>query len=270
MTGEQTAASEPAAGTTRTLEESGITLVYVPAGEFMMGSAADDSEATDREKPAHLVYLDAYWIGQTEVTNAQYRRFVEAGGYSKRGYWTSEGWQWKQENKITMPEPVYINRERFRAPLHPVVLVNWYEATAFSRWAGARLPTEAEWEYAARGGPLSRGYRYSGSDDLDEVAWYLFNSLDRIYPVGQKRPNELGLYDMSGSVCEWCADGYDAGYYSRSPRKNPSGPPSGEARVFRGGSWDNAPVDVRCTYRMAGEPDWRPHDYVGFRVVVVP
>jgi formylglycine-generating enzyme required for sulfatase activity len=257
--------TEHTTGATRALEAAGITLVYVPAGGFNMGSSARDSEAYDSEKPAHAVYLDGYWIGQTEVTNAQYRRFMEAGGYSKRECWTEEGWQWKEADGITQPK--YWDDERFNGPQQPVLGVSWYEATAFAKWAGGRLPTEAEWEYAARGGPLSKGYRYAGSDDADEVAWHKETSGGCTHPVGQKRPNELGLYDMSGNAGEWCADWYDRAYYSRSARDNPQGPESGEFRVLRGGSWYLGCRYVRCTDRLRLVPYPR-NGSSGFRVAV--
>jgi sulfatase modifying factor 1 len=264
MTPEPNAASQPAAGTTRTLEKAGITLVYVPAGEFTMGSAADDRLAKVDEKPAHRVYLDGYWIGQTVVTNAQYRRFIEAEGYSKGEYWTEAGRRWLAQSGATGPDD---NPERFDLPNHPLVGVNWFEAAAFAKWAGGRLPTEAEWEYAARGGPLSKGYLYSGSDIVEQVAWYEGNAGPGTHPVGQKRPNELGLYDMSGNVWEWCADWYEAAYYAQSPRENPQGPSSGRSRVWRGGSWLDDAGAVRCACRGFFDSYYR-YFHLGLRLVL--
>ncbi len=258
--------SEPRAGHTRVLEPSGITLVFVPAGEFTMGSSFEDTRARDNEKPAHNVYVAAFWMAQTEVTNEQYRRFMEAGGYSTREYWTDEGWQWKEDRGVTQPSNW--DDERFDAPQQPVISVNWYEAAAFAAWVGGRLPTEAEWEYAARGGPLSKGYRYAGSDDVDEVAWYYDTAEGHTEPVGQKQPNELGLYDMSGNAQEWCADWYDDGYYAQSPRVNPQGPSSGETVVVRGGYYSSSSASMRCALRIYE----RPHGgwWTGFRIVVAP
>ncbi|UCC77739.1 MAG: formylglycine-generating enzyme family protein [Anaerolineales bacterium] len=264
MRHEQTAASEPAAGTTRTLEKAGIELVYVPAGEFTMGSSADDTMAKGDEKPAHAVFVDGYWIGQTAVTNAQYRRFMEAGGYSKGEYWTEAGRGWLAQSGAAGPDD---NPEPFDLPNHPQVGVNWFEAAAFAKWAGGRLPTEAEWEYAARGGPLTKGHRYAGSDDANGVAWYEGNAGYGTHPVGQKRPNELGLYDMSGNVWEWCADRYEAAYYAESPRENPQGAASGGSRVWRGGSWLDDGGAVRCATRGWFDSYYRYY-HLGFRLVL--
>jgi formylglycine-generating enzyme required for sulfatase activity len=137
-------------------------MVYVPAGEFLMGSADADPEAASNEKPQHTVYLDAYWIGQTEVTNAQFAKFIDAGGYSTREYWTDEGWAWKETQGIT--QPWLWTDQQWNKPDYPVVGVSWYEATAYVQWAGARLPTEAEWEKAARG---TDGRIYPWGNDWD-------------------------------------------------------------------------------------------------------
>jgi formylglycine-generating enzyme required for sulfatase activity len=253
----------PYAGATKALGQTGITLVYVPAGEFWMGATDSDPDAWDDEKPRHRVYLDGYWIGQTEVTNAQYEGFILAGGYSTRAFWSSAGWAWRESNGVT--QPLYWNDVTWNGAEHPVVGVSWYEAEAYARWAGVRLPTEAQWEYAARGGPLGRGYLYAGSNSVDEVAWYSDNSGGRTHPVGQKKPNELGLYDMSGNVWEWAADWYDAGYYAQSPRENPLGPSTGPYWALRGGVWDGSPKYARCSKRQRPIPFERYWNS-GFRV----
>lgn len=258
--------SEPQGGATRVLEPSGITLVYVPGGEFTMGTSVDDDMGFADERPAHTVYVDGYWMAQTEVTNAQYWRFMEAGGYSTREYWTEEGWQWREEKGVA--QPWSWKDGSLNGPQQPVVAVSWHEAAAFAAWAGGRLPTEAEWEYAARGGPLSKGYRYAGSDDADEVAWYHGTSEGHTEHVGQKQPNELGLYDMSGNAWEWCADWYDEAYYGASPRNNPQGPESGSDRVARGGYYKASRTTVRCADRYDESPFDRIYSSGGFRVVV--
>ena len=135
------------------------------------------------------------------------------------------------------------NPSYWKGPKLPVEYVSWYDCQEFIKKLNAltgqnfRLPTEAEWEYAARGGSKSQGYEYSGSNNLDDVAWYDSNSGDKTHDVATKKPNELGLFDMSGNVLEWCQDWYGRDYYSSSPSSNPTGPASGSYRVQRGGSW---------------------------------
>jgi len=237
-------------GTTKPLGATGVILVYVPGGKYIMGSTvAQIDEAfqecltvnpacrradLENESPEHKVSVDAFWLGQTEVTNEQYRRFIDAGGYDERGFWSEDGWRWASNNKVHGPE--LWDELGLNEPERPVVGVSWYEAEAYCRWAGGRLPTEAEWEYAARGGPVGSGFVYSGSSNLDEVAWYADNSEGQIQLVRQKNPNELGLYDMSGNVWEWVADWYGAKYYRSSPGLNPTGPARREFKVLRGGS----------------------------------
>ena len=164
------------------------------------------------------------------------------------------------------------NPSRFKGDNLPVENVSWDDVQAFIRKLNQltgkryRLPTEAEWEYAARGGNKSRGYKYAGGNNIDEVAWYDGNSGERTHPVGKKRPNELGLYDMSGNVWEWCSDWYDEDYYGNSPQNNPQGPASGSSRVFRGGSWLNYAILCRSASRYYSTPDSR-YGLIGFRLV---
>ncbi|MDY0296022.1 MAG: bifunctional serine/threonine-protein kinase/formylglycine-generating enzyme family protein [Acidobacteriota bacterium] len=224
----------------------GIEWVRVPAGEFSMGS----NEYSD-EKPVHRVYLDTYYISKYEVTFDQYDAFCNATGCSRP---SDSGWG---------------------RGSRPVINVSWDEAVAFCRWLSGkrgktvRLPTEAEWEKAAKGGNSSRGYTYSGSNNVDAVAWYSGNAGGRIHPVGQKSANELGLHDMSGNVWEWCADWYDADYYSRSPARNPTGPSSGSGRVGRGGGWSSNASFCRSAIRFLNLPSYRVFN-LGFRPVMEP
>ena len=156
----------------------------------------------------------------------------------------------------------------------PVEEVSWNDIQEFLRRLNTRtgqnyrLPTEAEWEFAARGGNKSRGYKYAGSNNIADVAWYLSNSGYKTRPVGQKSPNELGLYDMSGNVWEWCQDRY--GGYSSSAKTNPTGSSTGSFRVIRGGSWDSDPQDCRVANRYNFGPGIRYYGLVGFRLARTP
>lgn len=165
------------------------------------------------------------------------------------------------------------NPSGFKGSNLPVERVSWEDCQAFitklNQLTGKtfRLPTEAEWEYAARGGAKSRGYKYSGSNNIDDVAWYDDNSDDETHPVKTKAPNELGLYDMSGNVFEWCNDWY--GDYSRSAQTNPTGPNTGSFRVYRGGSWVSGAGSCRVSFRNYDYPGYR-FNLLGFRLVLVP
>ena len=208
-------------------------MVYVPGGSFMMGS--EDNDAHSYEKPIHRVTLSSYYIGKYEVT---------------QDLWEA----------VMGSNPSY-----FKGNRKPVEQVSWNNCKEFVRKLNSltgqnfRLPTEAQWEFAARGGNSSYGYKYSGSDDIDNVAWHDSNSKDRTHNVGTKSPNELGIYDMSGNVYEWCNDwsDTDSGGYGSSPVTNPSGPSSGRCRMYRGGSWDTSAWSCRVSYRFAFTPDFR-------------
>ena len=213
---------------------------YVEGGTFMMGASGDDSEALDDEKPAHKVTLDSYYIAETLVTQ--------------------ELWQAVMGN----------NPSKFKGDIHrPVETVSWNDCQEFikklNRLTGKKfsLPTEAQWEYAARGGMKSKGYKFSGSNNLGVVAWYDGNSGSETHPVAQKQPNELGLYDMTGNVWEWCQDWYRA--YSSIAQNNPQGPGSGDYRVLRGDCWRNDSGYCRVSYRNFNNPDCRYY-YFGLRL----
>ena len=208
----------------------------------MMGCSPDDSECFDDEKPAHQVTLSGgFWMSQTEVTAGAYKRFAAAVAR-------------------TLPTAPALN-SNWRLEDHPVVNVSWDDAAAYCRWAGGRLPTEAEWEYAARRG--TTGSRYGG---LNAVAWYDGNSGNQTRAVGQKAPNAFRLYDMLGNVWEWVADWYDQNYYGQLPSQDPQGPSSGQYRVLRGGSWVVSPRFTRVSSRWV-VPGGRAGSYGGFRCV---
>ena len=226
------------------------SLVPVEGSTFWMGSANGDSD----EKPRHRVTVDNFFIGEFEVTQQL----------------------WEQV--------MYTNPSRFVASNHPVENVSWNDCQEFikrmnrrrieinlgeySSWR-FRLPTEAEWEYAARGGNKTRGYKYAGSNDIGSVAWYRDNSGDQTLDVGSKTPNELGLYDMSGNVWEWCFDWCDESYYKNSPQSNPRGPSSGSFRVLRGGGWESNASNCRVAYRDSRTSNFRDGSR-GLRLVLAP
>jgi len=217
-------------------------MALIPAGDFLMGCSPGDGECEAIEKPAHKVWLSEFWMDATEVTVAAYKKCVVAGKCSTPKTGGSCTWSTAEKDQ------------------HPVNCVDWDQARAFCAWAGKRLPTEAEWEKAARGGQTSARY-----GELDAVAWYDKNSGGGTHPVGKKQPNAFGLHDMLGNVWEWCADWYDEGYYKGSPGRDPAGPGSGQFRVLRGGSWfDKAGGRVRSSARGWLLPVFWSDDF-GFR-----
>ena len=240
----------------------GIEMVFVEGGTFNMGSNDGDSD----EKPIHQVTVSDFYIGKYEVTVAEFEAFINATGYKtdaeKNGYsWIYDGGG-QQKNGVTWKDDVNGNKRNRSDYSHPVIYVSWNDADSYCRWAGGRLPTEAEWEYAARGGNISRGYKYSGSNDIGEVAWYNNNSGNKTHPAGSKDANELGIYDMSGNVWEWCWDWY--GSYSGNAQTDPRGPSSGSHRVYRGGSWFRFASRCRRAYRYSFNPDGSDFS-LGFR-----
>ena len=233
--------------------EDGTEMVLIPAGEFQMGDAFGENENRD-ELPVHTVYMDAFYMDIYEVTNAQYGKFMDATGHRAPTYWDD-------------PD--------LNGPDQPVVGVNWHDTVAYAEWAGKRLPKEAEWEKAARGGLEGKNYPW-GNEIASAGDTFLANYGPGDYgadgygptaPVGSFPPNGYGLYDMAGNVWEWCADWYDGSYYSRSPYSNPQGPDSGTARVLRGGCWGNPYYGLRVAFRIGDGPTRTNWDGYGFRCV---
>ena len=230
----------PEVGPLETLEQS---MVFVEGGTFQMGATSEQgSDAHGDEKPVHSVTLSDFYIGKYEVTQAQWKAVMGSNPSHFTGY----------DNR-------------------PVEEVSWKDVQKFIKKLNQltgkryRLPTEAEWEYAAQGGKKSQGYKYAGSNTIDEVAWYCINSSDQTDLVGQKQPNELGLYDMSGNVSEWCQDWYNRRYDSYA-QTNPTGPSRGSDRVLRGGNWNFIARGCRVTGRHCSDPSSRD-TYIGFRLV---
>jgi formylglycine-generating enzyme required for sulfatase activity len=240
----QSAPSKIDVKTTKNLKD-GLLYVWIPPGTFPMGCSAGDKECFNEELPSHHVTISkGFWIGQTEVTIAAYKGFAGIA-----------------EADTAKPLSVAAKPADAESQM-PVVVVTWDEARDYCSWAGGRLPTEAEWEYAARGG--SKEARYA---ELGQIAWYQKNSGNRTHPVSQKRPNGFGLFDVLGNAWEWVNDWYDGNYYSKSPEVDPTGPETGTMHVLRGGSWMNTANLLRLSDRGRSQADLR-FNYFGIRCVL--
>jgi formylglycine-generating enzyme required for sulfatase activity len=226
-------------------ERTGLTLVWIPAGTFLMGSEKWDLA----ERPVHEVTLTrGFFLTKYPITNSQYARYLESG-----------------DRPATVPE--YWDDQRFNQPEQPVVGVSWNEAVAYCQWAGGRLPTEAEWEYACRAG--SDGDFCFGDDpaELGDYAWFRENSKRQLQPVGRKKPNAWGLHDMHGNVWEWCNDRFAR--YRSGAEVDPKGPLQGSSRVSRGGSWLGQASNCRAAFRDGCDPSGRSGN-LGFRLLLSP
>ena len=240
--------------------------VFIEPGWFLMGAQsvsperpAFDEKACDDEAPVHRVRLDAYWIAPRPATVSDYRAFVDAGGYTRQELWSGGGFaRWSRPQGW---------EEQLEHPDRPVTGVSWFEATAFAAWRGCRLPTEAQWERAARGVETRR---YPWGDEPAPAA-SLFNA-ERV--VGHPTPagafpgtaTPEGIEEMAGNVWEWCLDWFGPDYYAVSPEIEPTGPRGGEGRVIRGGSWRNTMDRCRAAFRTKSRPDWRDAN-LGLRLV---
>ncbi|HPE35333.1 MAG TPA: SUMF1/EgtB/PvdO family nonheme iron enzyme, partial [Bacteroidales bacterium] len=229
---------------TETVANLNLEMVFVKGGTFTMGCTSEqESDCNNDEKPSHQVTISDFYIGKYEVTQKQWR-------------------------EIMGDNPSYFKN----CDNCPVEQVSWNDIQKFIEKLNQRtgkyfrLPTEAEWEFAARGGRQSRGFKYAGSNNIGEVAEYDGNNNKSTKPVGGRKANELGIYDMSGNVWEWCSDWY--GSYSSGSQINPQGPSSGSSRVLRGGGWLDGAQDCRVSYRNGGTPD--SHAGYGFRLAIAP
>ena len=262
--------------------------VYVEGGSFQMGSTAGESG----EEPVHQVTVSTFYMSRYEVTHGQYLEFLNGAGVSAAGKLNGNEVIDMADSDVAFSHDGTLFSFSGSGVADsidcPVMEVTWYGAAEYANWLSAesgltkvytingtsvtanwsangyRLPTEAEWEYAARGGNASKGYLYAGSDNADEVAWYYDNSGDKTQPVGRKAPNELGLYDMSGNVYEWCWDW--KGSYSSGSQSNPRGPASGSSRVNRGGGWFVSAWYLRSANRSGDSPG-DSYGSLGFRLV---
>lgn len=211
-------------------------MVLVEGGTFTMGcTLGQGKDCEESEKYTKQVTVANFYISKYEVTVGEFKKFVDATGYPAGNY-----------------------AEKGSDSSLPAVNVSWEDAQAYCKWAGVRLPTEAEWEYAARGGKYSTDKKYAGANSLEGYAWYAKNSGGKTHLVGITKPNELGLYDMSGNVWEWCSDWY-ADNYEYYP------PSSGSSRAIRGGSWGSSTSYMGISFRATFAPDHQAKD-AGFRV----
>ena len=276
----------PSLGSTRISETDGMTLVYVPSGDSTMGS---DSSSYANERPAHTVFLEAFWIDQTEVTNAMFGAFVAQTGYqtdaenagSSYGYDPNTG-KTERTQGAEWQHPLGPDSGLSDLAEHPVVHVSWNDARAYCEWAGRRLPTEAEWEKAARG---TDGRTFPWGTDFDGTH---LNSADVNLGAGRGNSNfddgfqltspvgsypqgasPYGALDLVGNVWEWVSDWVDEAYYQSSPSANPGGPDSGEYRVLRGGSWHDPEDGNRAAYRGWASPE-DTDITLGFRCGLTP
>lgn len=265
------------AGTRRVINDDELRQVFVPAGEFFMGSDAGNTD----EGPVHAVYLDTYWIDQMEVTNTQFAGFVAAAGYETTAESTGRGWiydgGWRVVNGANWHHPQGPGSSIDNLANHPVVQVSWYDAQAYCVWYGRRLPTEAEWEKAARGadqrlypwGNTFDGARLNFCDVNCSESWadigvndgYAITAPVGSYPAGA---SIYGALDMVGNAWEWVADWYGGDYYTSAPYENPIGPVNGQRKVLRGGSWQFSNMFTRTIDREVSIPgDY--NDSIGFR-----
>lgn len=223
-------------------------LILIPGGQFMMGKNGEGDCG-----PAHRVRIGAFFMDRCEVTNAQYARFCAATEHRLPEFWDMEKFHCGAD-----------------FPDHPVVGISWRDAAAFAAWAGKRLPTEAEWEYAARGALVDMDYPNGPEIDPALANYFIRDPAQRDHyigatvPVGSYPPNGHGLHDMAGNVVEWVADYYDGAYYETSPVEDPAGPETGRFRVIRGGGWHSGPYCNRVYYRNALPGQWVDFA-VGFR-----
>ena len=251
-------------------ERDGLEMVLIPAGSFEMEDHFNE-ESTDAQ-PVHTVELDEFYMDVHEVTVGQFREFVNQSGYSYDFNRADE-----RGRTVAKHSP---------ADNYPMVFVNWIDATAYAKWAGKRLPTEAEWEYAARGGLKGKRYPWGSGDPTGKECNFADTNADAFLrgidpdwadldvddghaftaPVGSFAANGYGLYDMVSNVYEWCQDWYGENYYSNSAAKNPPGPDSGSSRVLRGGFWDKYTNTLRVAHRDGTSPFNRIND-LGFRCV---
>lgn len=241
---------------------SNADMKEVKVGSFSMGNSS-----FTRESPARTVNISTFYISKNIVTNAQFAEFINSYGsqtvkeglYAGKKLFVTDSWGIVSDNGIWKPAAGFEQ--------HPMIQVTWYGATEFCKWNDGRLPTEAEWEYAAKGGPTTQAFTYSGSSTATTVAWFSDNSGHLNKPVGTKAANTLGIFDMSGNVYQWCSDWFARyGEFGKTGETNPKGPQTGVSKVIRGGYRSIGSGDLHLTNRESISPD-ESYNFVGFRLV---
>lgn len=253
-------------------------MVYVQGGTFTMGCTDTTANACpNNETPAHKVHVNSFYISKYLVTVKDFRKFINATGYRTTAevegtsITVLNGAIAKFQKEVTWEYDAAGEKRDSSQDDQPVVHVSWNDAKAYCSWLSKetgkkfRLPAEAEWEFAARGGNKSKGYRFSGGNNYLDIGWFTDNSGNQTHDVGQKKANELGLYDMNGNVWEWVSDWYNEAYYATSPVDNPKGPLKGQFKLMRGGSWNNYANVCGICFRNYQKPDSRKGTY-GFRI----
>ena len=246
---------------TFTVNNVSFEMIFVEGGTFVMGCTPEQSDCFNSEKPAHNVSLSDFYMGKYPITQKLWYIVMGSSIQQQRSL--------AERNTLCGEGDDY-----------PMYFVNYEECEAFCNKLNTLLsnllpegykfglPAEAQWEYAARGGKKSNGYKYSGGNSINNFAWNYDNSNKTTYPVGKKMPNELTIYDMSGNVWEWCSDWYDVNYYGSSPSIDPKGPNSGTLRVIRGGAWNEAAT--RCRVSNRGNSSNYRLNRIGFRICLAP
>lgn len=249
-----------------------IDMVFVEGGSFEMGCNSMVSNCLDHEIPMHDVFLNDFYISKYEISNVQFAEFLNDINCSVDGSFYDDEYGSVKYIEFEGNINIDVSGSGFSAAPNnyndPAIFITWFGANAFAKWAGGRLPTEAEWEFASRGGVFNGGSKYSGSNVLDGVGMWKghIHFGDTILPGGWFNPNELGLYDMSGNAQEWCSDWYDENYYSNSPSDNPQGSSSGTQKVIRGGGFRSDSTECRNSARSMKIPSYSDITY-GFRIV---
>ena len=257
------------------LDDKGIEQVWVPAGSFLIGTSEEDAQALlanppvpnwlqyalDRERPQHEVRIQqGFWLDRNEVTNAAFQAFIDDGGYLKEEYWSDAGWEW-----LSKQTPGSRPKQAGNTPDFPRNNVTWYEAEAYARWRGGRLPTEAEWEYAARG-PSS--FVYPWGNEFDASMCNVFQS-SGLKPVGSypRGSSWVGAMDMIGNVMEWVQDWYAIDYFKLKVSDDPQGPETGQVKVEKGGWFTGPRGAARAAYGHFEDPPTYSDNHIGFRII---